>query len=226
MVTAQNQLRTYNADDCIIFMKTKEQFGGLSNMAAGYSLQVNTIAIRTAEALYQACRFPHRSDIQDLIIMQKSPMAAKMKSKSNYQYSRPDWNIVRVSIMRWTLRVKLAQNWSSFSALLFATGQQPIVEESRRDAFWGAQRRSDTTLVGANILGRLLMELRQELLNGHRDHTTSVNPLPLPHFLLKDQPITAIQVSNYAPPQPTNLTQTCSSATTPHQPVLFRLSDH
>jgi len=44
--------KTYHRDECVVFLKTKEQFGGLSNMAGGYSLFVNGIRILTAEALY------------------------------------------------------------------------------------------------------------------------------------------------------------------------------
>jgi predicted NAD-dependent protein-ADP-ribosyltransferase YbiA (DUF1768 family) len=107
-----NKIQTYHRAECIVFLKTKERFGGLSNMAAGYPLLVNGIRILTSEALYQACRFPHKPDIQKLIIEQASPMAAKMKSKnkSHHKYSREDWYAVSIQIMRWCLRVKLAQN--------------------------------------------------------------------------------------------------------------------
>jgi ribA/ribD-fused uncharacterized protein len=109
-------------------------------MAPGFPLKVNGVLIRTSEALYQACRFPHLPKVQRLIIDEGSPMTAKMKSKSYRSQSRPDWDAVRVRIMRWCLRVKLAQHWETFSRLLLATGDQPIVEDSRKDDFWGAKR--------------------------------------------------------------------------------------
>src|SRR5581483_637496 len=99
--------------------------------------------------------------VQRLIIGQTSPMTAKMKSKPHRKDSRPDWDRVRVKVMRWCLRVKLAQNWAKFSELLLRTGDRPIVEESRRDEFWGAKPVDEQTLVGRNVLGRLLMELRE-----------------------------------------------------------------
>jgi len=56
--------------------ETKEAFGGLSNMAGGYGLQVNGIHIPSSEALYQACRFPHaRTSAHHY--RQSSPMTAK-----------------------------------------------------------------------------------------------------------------------------------------------------
>ena len=156
-----NQLRTYHRTDSAVFLKTKEKYGGLSNMAGGFPLVVNDIKIRTSEALYQACRFPHIPEIQRLIIEQRSPMTAKMKGKPHRQNSRPDWDVVRVKIMRWCLRVELAQNWDSFSERLLETGDLPIVEQSRRDDFWGAKPVDKDTLIGVNALGRLLMELRE-----------------------------------------------------------------
>ncbi len=63
-----NQVRTYNRNESVVFSKTHEPFGGLSNMAGGFPLKVNGLRILTSEALYQACRFPHKPDVQRLII--------------------------------------------------------------------------------------------------------------------------------------------------------------
>ena len=186
------QTRTYDRFDCIVFLKTKEAFGGLSNMAGGFPVEVNGIRILTAEALYQACRFPHILDVQKLIIEQKSPMTAKMKSKPHRHNSRPDWDRVRVKIMRWCLRVKLAQNWHSFSELLMETGERAIIEESRRDAFWGAKPVNDQVLIGMNVLGRLLMELREEVKRGDIASLVHVKPINIPDFLLYGQCIQPI----------------------------------
>ena len=187
----KNQLRTYHRADSAVFLKTKEKYGGLSNMAGGYPLVVNDIKIRTSEALYQACRFPHMPEVQQLIIGQRSPMTAKMKGKPHRQNSRPDWNAVRVKIMRWCLQVKLAQNWDSFSELLLETANLPIVEQSRRDDFWGAKPVDKDTLIGVNALGRLLMELREQVKDDPSE-LLHVDPLPIPNFLLYEYQIEVI----------------------------------
>ena len=101
----QFQDQTYHRNECATFLRTTERFGGLSNMAGGYPLLVNNISILTSEALYQACRFPHKSEIQKTVIEQKSPITAKMKSKPYRKESRDDWDEVRVKIMSWCLRV-------------------------------------------------------------------------------------------------------------------------
>jgi len=182
----------YNRRECAVFRKTREDYGGLSNMASGYSLLVNDIKILTLEALYQACRFPHLPEVQRLIIVQKSPMAAKMKSRSHRRDSREDWDKVRVIVMRWCLRVKLAQNWNTFGSLLRSTGDLAIVEESKRDTFWGAKPVDDNTLEGVNTLGRLLMELRSEYLRQDNEFLHVVKPLSIKDFLLYGRPIETI----------------------------------
>ena len=191
--TAGNrQIRTYCRSNSAVFLKTKEKHGGLSNMAGGFPLVVNGVDIRTSEALYQACRFPHMPDVQRSIIEQRSPMTAKMKGKPHRHNSRSDWDAVRVKIMRWCLEVKLAQNWDSFSGLLLETGDLPIVEHSRRDDFWGAKPVDDHTLVGINVLGRLLMQLRERVKQETPELLLRVEPLSIADFLLYECPIEPI----------------------------------
>lgn len=193
MVSKQpKNIRTYIRDDCIVFLKTKESFGGLSNMAGGYPIRVNGIHIRSSEALYQACRFPHLPEVQETILQQISPMTAKMKGKPFRKDSRPDWYQVRVPIMRWCLRAKLACNIDSFGRLLLATNENSIVEESRKDSYWGAKPSDDGTLVGENVLGRLLMELREELNKNPEGDFSKVNPLRIDNFLLLNQPVETV----------------------------------
>ena len=189
------ETRSYERQVSVVFCKTNEEFGGLSNMAPGFPLRVNGIDILTSEALYQACRFPHLPDVQRLIITQKSPMTAKMKSKPYRSQSRGDWDVVRVRIMRWCLRVKLAWNWTEFRDLLLATGGRPIVEKSRKDDFWGAKVRSDGVLVGVNLLGRLLMELREELRGASCEALRRLEPPTDRAFLLYGQPIRVIETA-------------------------------
>lgn len=193
-----SQVRTYDPATSVVFLKTRERFGGLSNMAPGFPLMVNDIRIRTSEALYQACRFPHLPDVQRRIIDERSPMTAKMRGKPFRADSRPDWHAVRVKVMRWCLRVKLAQNRNEFGGLLLATSNRPIVEQSSRDDFWGAKMTDAGTMVGMNVLGRLLMELRELLKVDEEEELRRVEPLPISEFFLFRQPIETILVEGGA----------------------------
>lgn len=72
-----------------------------------------------------------------------------------------------------------------------ATRDRPIVEQSRKDDYWGAKVIDEVgeTLVGQNILGRLLMELREVLKADANEALKVVPPLSIPDFLLFGNPI-------------------------------------
>ena len=164
-------------------------------MAAGFPLEVEGVSIRTSEALYQACRFPLNPELQYLIIGERSPMAAKMRGKPFRNETRADWDDVRVAVMRWCLRVKLLQNWTTFSKLLAATGDRPIVEQSRKDRFWGAVPIDSDTLEGQNVLGRLLMELRElSVSSASASEISPISPVQIADFKLIGRPIGALSV--------------------------------
>jgi len=184
-------MRTYTRTECATFRKTRDAFGGLSNMAAGFPLMVNGVAIRTTEALYQACRFPLLPDVQRAVIDSRSPMMAKMLTKPHRHMTRPDWDTIRVPLMYWCLQLKLVQNWDAFGALLLSTGDKEIVEDSSKDPFWGAVPAGDT-LVGENVLGRLETGLREKLRKGDTEKLRALVPLAIPDFLLYGEPITRL----------------------------------
>jgi ribA/ribD-fused uncharacterized protein len=188
---------SYRRTQCAVFRKTNEQFGGLSNMAAGFPLWVNGIEIRTSEAAYQAARFPHLPDVQREILAQASPMAAKMKGKPHRHDSRPNFDADRVQIMWWSLRVKLACNPTRFSQLLASTGERPIVEDSHKDTYWGsvAVKDNPTLLRGANVLGRLLIALRDLVGTFDPRIWQVVAPPAIPGFTLFGNPIGIIDGS-------------------------------
>ncbi|WP_397399888.1 NADAR family protein [Phenylobacterium sp.] len=190
---SEAEIRRYRRDEVIAFRKTGDAFGGLSNMAPGFPIFMLGQRIRTAEALYQSCRFPHLPQVQRMILNETSPMTAKMRSKPYRDKSRPDWNEVRVPVMKWCLRAKLAANWRNFSELLLESGDRPIVEDSRKDDFWGAKSTAEGWLEGRNVLGRLLMELREKL-KVDPASLHSVRPLPIIDFVVLSQPIGTIEM--------------------------------
>jgi hypothetical protein len=98
--------------------------------------------------------------------------------------------------MRWCLLVKLDQNFGKFYNLLKSTGDRAIVERSRRDRFWGAVEEQDGVLRGENALGRLLMQLRDEVvewMSGEDEDAEWPEPLPprVGQFHLLGQPISS-----------------------------------
>ena len=63
----------------IWFSKVAEENGWMGNMAP-YSIEYEGKEWRTSEALFQSMRFEDES-IKEIIRLEKSPMAAKMKAK-------------------------------------------------------------------------------------------------------------------------------------------------
>ena len=187
----------FNRHNSVVFRATKDQWGGLSNMAAGYPLLINGNLFRTSEALYQAFRYADDKSedgvlVQELIRREKSPMAAKMVSKKFYSLSRDDWDFTRVKIMDWCLRAKLHAHWEKFGSLLIETGSLPIVEESHKDRFWGAVavRGVSDELEGENKLGALLARLRVHVAEGRRPN---IAELPVSGMTIFGEPPTSIE---------------------------------
>ena len=197
----------FSRNGAVVFRATKDQWGGLSNMAAGYPLIVNGHLFRTSEALYQAFRYSDDKSedgelIQELIRREKSPMAAKMVSKKYYAFTRDDWDFTRVKIMDWCLRAKLSAHWDNFSALLLSTGDLPIVEESHKDRFWGAVAvpGSADHLAGENVLGSLLVRLRENIKTGNRPN---ISELPATGMVIFGSPPVSVAPGSSEPEQRT-----------------------
>ncbi len=73
---------------------------------------------------------------------------------------RPDWEEVRVGIMEEIIRAKFTQH-PELACRLLATGGKVLVEGNRwGDTFWGVDWRTGQ---GENHLGRILMQVREEL---------------------------------------------------------------
>ena len=142
--------------------------GWLSNMSP-YKIVVDDIFWKTAESYFQSLRFAPDDNVRERIRIQKSPMAAKMVAKENASrmmvvpLSEHD-----VENMRITLRLKFRCNQIPLEDNLLLTGTRTIIEDcsARRTesgAFWGASELPNGLLYGRNILGKLLMELRNEI---------------------------------------------------------------
>ena len=71
---------------------------------------------------------------------------------------RKDWKEVKVQVMKKALVAKFTQH-DDLCQLLIGTGKRTLVERSPYDTFWGDGGNGS----GKNQLGKLLMEVREEL---------------------------------------------------------------
>jgi len=191
MSMESNKYNTYHIDSVVMFSKTNEEFGELSNMSSKFPLFINDIIIPSSEALYQAMRYSLFPKAQNEILIQKSPMTAKMISKKYLYYTRQDWDLIKLKIMRWVLEVKLSQHWNKLSPILKETAGRSIVELSHKDQYWGVKNMGNGDLVGSNYLGRLWMDLREKYVLKDQK-LECVDPLKIPGFRLYDFEIDTI----------------------------------
>lgn len=154
--------KAYRDYECAVFLKTREQYGELSNFSQHHVTVVSnsmTFLFLTSEALYQACKFPNTPEAQSDILREPNPYLAKAAVKPYESEIREDWHDIKVEVMLWVLRLKLAQNPQSIGKVLLSTSspQINIVEASKNDDFWGAirQKEDKRVLIGKNVLGRL-----------------------------------------------------------------------
>lgn len=89
------------------------------------------------------------------------------KAKGRKEKLPANWNEVRVELMYGCLYLKFSQNPKLLERLL-ATGNEELVEGNTwHDTFWGVCTCRECKGRGDNILGKLLMKVREELRHDH-----------------------------------------------------------
>jgi hypothetical protein len=92
----------------------------------------------------------------------KSISPGEIKKESRNIAIRPTWNSEKVSVMRELLRKKFIDN-KHYASMLVDTGSEHIQEGNYwGDRFWGVDLKNS---VGKNMLGELIMDIRDELMN-------------------------------------------------------------
>lgn len=147
----------------IHFYRVDDPYGFFSNFSP-HPVWIAGRRWPTTEHYFQAQKFAGTLDAE-MVRGASSPMQAAQMGRDRTRPLRPDWEAVKLEVMREALRAKFTQH-PDLRAALLATGDALLVEHTGNDRFWGDG--GDGT--GKNWLGRLLMELR-ELLRGATDFT-------------------------------------------------------
>ena len=110
----------------------------------------------SSEHAYQAAKTTDLKD-REWICSSKSPAEAKKRGKE--LHIREDWDSVKVQIMEQILKSKFKNK--ELQQKLLDTGNAKLVEGNWwGDTFWGFCRGK-----GENMLGQLLMKIREELVD-------------------------------------------------------------
>jgi ribA/ribD-fused uncharacterized protein len=140
----------------IKFYSTKDEYGYFSNFAL-YPIFINGVIWPSSEHFFQASKFLN-NDIAEKIRVSKSPFEAAQLGRTRSTPIRDDWEDIKIEIMRLALEKKFYQ-YHDLKIKLLDTGEMVIVEHTANDHYWADG--GDGT--GKNMLGFLLMELRQKI---------------------------------------------------------------
>jgi ribA/ribD-fused uncharacterized protein len=177
----------YGSNQCAWFFSKRDSHWELSNMAGAMPVSLEGQRWNSSEQIYQASKYALDAEcvpesnpvaepnVRKRIFDQSAARGAKMTQKCAVKAGlvREDWEDelfeVRIHSMLWVLELKLWCNPRTFGTVLKSTGNLPIVEKSRKDAFWGCKEDGDS-LIGSNVLGKLLSILRDEKYEKVRSH--------------------------------------------------------
>lgn len=118
------------------------------------------ITYPTTEHAYQAAK---SLDVEDRMRIMRQPTPQQAKKAGGQVQLRPDWNTVKIQIMRDILKLKFAPDSVLAGKLRFTKDVELIEGNYWHDLIWGQCHCKRHNWEGNNQLGKLLMEIRSEL---------------------------------------------------------------
>lgn len=154
-------IERYPAAQCVCLRRVDDEWGVLVNFART-PLLVNNVPCKSAEQLFQLMKFVDPEPVLAVYNARNPKMTAKHWEQS---HRRADWGSMIVDAMKYCLTVKYEKS-EAFASALRRTAGRHIVEDQttfrkRWADTWGVKLEGEE-YVGPNLLGRLLMELRDQ----------------------------------------------------------------
>lgn len=140
----------------ILFYYTNKPYGCFSNFAK-YPIVLKGKVWPTVEHYFQAQKFAGTKYEEEIRLAETAMKAAELGRDRNKPL-RDDWETVKIQIMKEALIAKVNQH-PSIKSILLSTGDCMLVEHTSNDSFWGDGGNGQ----GQNMLGKLLMEIRNGL---------------------------------------------------------------
>ncbi len=153
----------YPADNTVVFSKADGEWGILGNFGNS-PLEVDGVPFYAAESLFQVMKFSD-SAVRKAIYAKKG-QGLKMTAKHFEKEVgvRPDWGEIIVDALKFCLQTKYEQ-CEAFRTELERTGERFIVEQNvhaKPDTYNARLSEDGRTWSGPNLMGRILMELRDK----------------------------------------------------------------
>ena len=151
--------QTYPATECVRIHKVDEEWGIFSNF--GHTpIVVDSLTIDTSERLFQLMKFRDEEPVLDINKKGNPKMTAKKWEKT---HRREDWGEMVIDTMKFCLTKKYEQSEEFRKELERSKGKYIVEDQTsfrkKNPDAWGVKQQGDS-YVGPNLLGRLLMELR------------------------------------------------------------------
>ena len=172
-------IEAYPANECVTIHKVSEPWGIFGNFART-PIVIDEVMFKTSEQLFQLMKFKDKEPVLAVYNANNPKMTAKHWEKT---HRRSDWGQMVVDAMKFCLTKKFEQS-EDFRAELERSRGKFIVEDQtsftkKTPDTWGVKQQGDN-FVGPNLLGRLLMELRD---NGKLDYTLPADAMSFMEFL-------------------------------------------
>lgn len=139
--------------EIIRFYRLSDEYGCFSNFAP-FPLDLDGAQWPTSEHYFQAQKFASAT-YRERIRAARSPMIAARLGRSRKEPIRPDWEVVKVAVMRKAVVAKFTQH-EEIRRILLGTGDALLVEHTANDGYWADAGDGS----GQNMLGKILMEVR------------------------------------------------------------------
>ena len=152
-------IQSYPASECVRILKVAEEWGVFSNF--GHTpIVVEGVTFDTSERLFQLMKFKDEEPVKAIFSANNPKMTSKHWEKT---HRREDWGKMIIDAMKFCLTKKYEQS-EEFRKELERSKGKIIVEDQtgftkKNPDAWGVKLQGDN-FVGPNLLGRLLMELR------------------------------------------------------------------
>ena len=151
-------IQSYPADQCVIIHKKDEEWGVFSNFSHT-TIVVDGVSFKCSETLFQLMKFRDEDVVKEIYRYNNKKKAMHWEKT----HRREDWGKMIIDAMKFCLTQKYEQS-EEFRKELERSKGKFIVEDQtsftkKNPDAWGVKLQGDN-FVGPNLLGRLLMELR------------------------------------------------------------------
>ena len=174
-------IKRYPANQCACVKGAADEWGILGNFGRA-SVVVNGVEFSNTEKLFQCMKFAYAPVVQEIYAQNNMSIKMKAKKKEYEQYIREDLPKIFLDALKFVLVIKYEQSEDFRNELERSKGLYIVEDETGRkkeaDAYGAVL--VDDEMVGPNLLGQFLMELRD---TGKLDYTLPVDALDFIEYL-------------------------------------------